>query len=71
MVLSIQTKHLTFREIVLDQLKKNWVLVVFYLVMVGVLIGYSMYSGRYFALMVWVLAPAMNYAYKRFSKKGH
>jgi len=55
---------------VLEKLKKNWVLILFYLIMAGALAAYSIHSGRYFVLMVWILAPGINYLYKKFSKKG-
>ena len=57
--------------VVLEKLKKNWVLILFYILFTGVLIGYAFKSERYLPLMLWIIVPASNYIYKKFIKKGH
>jgi len=56
---------------VFEQLKKNWKIILFYVVFTGVLVGYALKSDRYLPLALWILFPAFNYLYKKFDKKGH
>jgi len=57
--------------IVFEKLKKNWVLILFYILFTGVLVGYALKSERYLPLTLWIIFPLFNYFYKKFIKKGH
>jgi len=56
---------------VIEEFKRKWKLVVFFLVMTGVLVAYSISSGRYLVLVLWIIVPASNYIYKKYFKKGY
>jgi hypothetical protein len=56
---------------VIEEFKRKWKLVVFFLVMTGVLVAYSISNGRYLVLVLWIILPASNYIYKKYFKKGY
>jgi len=56
---------------IFEEIKENWKLVLFYLIATGCLVAYTIDSGRFLVLGMWLTWPVARFIYRKYIKRGH